>query len=162
MRLNGSKIRLVIGYAAVATGTCFLLLAVGFAICEASFLLRSSEAQGTVIANLESRSDADSQSGTAAQQTFCPQFRYESVDGTTHTVTSSACASPPTFAVGEKVRIHYLSSHPESGQIDSFGAKWGFVLGFGIASGALLPIGISFLNRLRAQGSSLDPISFWD
>jgi hypothetical protein len=110
MRLSSWKIRLVIGYTGAATGTCFLLLAVGFAVYEASFLTRSSEAQGTVIANL------GSQIGEPTQQTFCPQFQYESEDGGVQTITSSACSSPPTFSVGEKIHIHYLRSHPESGQ----------------------------------------------
>jgi hypothetical protein len=51
MRLSSWKIRLLIGYTGTAAGTCFLLLAVGFAVYEVSFLARSSEAQGTVIAN---------------------------------------------------------------------------------------------------------------
>jgi hypothetical protein len=156
MRLSSWKIRLVIGYTGAATGTCCLLLAVGFAVYEASFLTRSSEAQGTVIANL------GSQIGEPTQQTFCPQFQYESEDGGVQTITSSACSSPPTFSVGEKIHIHYLRSHPESGQIDSFGAKWGLAVGFGIACGVLLPIGIFLLSRLRSQGYSLDPLTFWD
>ena len=63
---------------------------------------------------------------------------------------------------GEKIHIHHLRPHPESGQIDSFGAKRGLALGFGIACGVLLPIGIFLLTRLRSQGYSLDPLSFWD
>ena len=155
MRLSSWKIRLVIGYTGAAAGTCFLLLAVGLAVYEASFLTRSSEAQGTVIANL------GSQIGLPPQQTFCPQVQYESEDGSVQTITSSACSSPPTFSVGEKIRIHYLRSHPESGQVDSFGAKWGLALGFCIACGVLLPIGVFLLSRLRSQGYSLDPLSFW-
>jgi len=156
MRVRSWKIRLVIGYTGAATGICFLLFAIGFALCEASFLARSSVALGTVVANLES------QVGVPAQKTFCPQFQYESDDGNVRTLTSSACSSPPTFSVGEKIHVHYLKSHPGSGQIDSFGAKWGLALGFGIACGALLPIGFFLLSGLRSQGFSLDPLSFWD
>jgi Protein of unknown function (DUF3592) len=156
MRLSSWKIRLVIGYTGAAAGTCFLLLAVGCAVYEASFLTRSLEAQGTVIANV------GSQIRESTQQTFCPQFQYESEDGSVQTITSSACSSPPTFSVADKIHIHYLRSHPESGQIDSYGAKWGLALGFGIACGVLLPIGVFLLNGLRSQGYSLDPLSFWD
>ena len=156
MRLSSWKIRLLIGYTGTAAGTCFLLLAVGFAVYEVSFLARSSEAQGTVIANLGSRIEEP------AQQTFCPQFQYESEDGQVQTITSSACSSPPTYFVGEKIHVHYLRSHPGSGQIDSFGIKWGLVLGFGIAGAALLPIGVFLLWGLRSKGFSLDPLRFWD
>lgn len=163
MRLSGWKIRLFIGYTGVVTGTCFLLLAAGFAIYEVRFLARSSEAQGQVIANVESHlQSADPHSGVSLQESFCPQVRYESGPGTTQTFISSACASPPSFQVGEKVLVHYLSSRPSDGQIDSFGAKWGLVLGFSIASGVLLPIGVVFLRRLGLQGYSLDPITFWN
>ena len=47
-------------------------------------------------------------------------------------------------------------------QIDSFGIKWGLVLGFGIARAALLPIGVFLLWGLRSKGFSLDPLRFWD
>ena len=64
MRLSSLEIRLLIGYTGVVTGTCFLLLAVGFAIYEVSFLARSFEAQGQVIANVQSRiQNADPHSG---------------------------------------------------------------------------------------------------
>lgn len=152
MRLNSWKIRLVIGYTCVATGFCFLLLTAGFGIYEAAFLSRSLEASGTVIANVEaSNPDGSVNRATSSQTSLCPQFRYASQDGTTYTVTSSACAFPPTFPVDAKVRVHYLKSHPENGQIDSFGAKWGLPLGFGIACGVMLPIGIILLRRLRSQ-----------
>jgi hypothetical protein len=156
MHLSGWKIRFVIGYTGAVAGICFLLLALGFAVYETSFLTRSSEAQGTVIANL------GSQIGKPTQRTFCPQFQYQSENGSVQTITSSTCSSPPTFSVGQKIRVHYLRSHPESGQIDSFGAKWGLALGFVIASAVLLPIGVFLLSGLRSQGYSLDPLSFWD
>ena len=62
--------------------------------------------------------------------------------------------------MGEKVLVQYLSSRPSDGQIDSFGAKWELILGFGIASGVLPPLGVILLHRLRSQGFSLDPITF--
>jgi hypothetical protein len=156
MRLTRWKIYLWIGWTGFATGICFLLLAIGFAAYEGWFLKQSSKAQGSVIANVPIKI------GTPAQSSFCPEFQYETEDGVTHVETGSACSNPPSFAVGDRVRINYLKSNSANGQIDSFGAKWGLVLGFGIAALVLTPIGIVFFSRLRSQGHSLDPIGFWD
>ena len=156
MRLSGEKIRVFVGYCCACTGVCFLLLAVGFATSEAIFLARSSEAQGTIVANV------GTQIGETPHDQSCPQFQFRSEGGQLQTLTSSACSSPPTFRKGESIRVRYLRSHPENGQIDSFGAKWGLVLGFGIACAVLLPIGFLLLSGLRSQGVSLDPMSLWD
>ena len=63
----------------------------------------------------------------------------------------------PVTEVRARVRVNYLKSNPVN---DSFGAKWGLVLGFAIAALVLTPIGMVFF-RLRSQGHSLDPIRFW-
>jgi len=156
MTLAGWKIRLLVGWTGLATGTCFLLFAIGFAVYEGYFLSHSTATEGTVLANIEV------QQPDASTGAFCTQFQYESADGTTHTMTSSACADPPAFAVGQRIRIHYANSNPADAQTDSFGAKWGMVLGFGIATLLLLPLGALFLSRTRKEGHSLDLIGFWD
>jgi hypothetical protein len=146
----------------MTTGSCFLLLAIGFAVYEASFLTHSSKTQGTVIANVETHTAADMQTGAPAQTNYCPQFRYQSVDGVTHVMTSSACSDPPSFTIGEQVGVSYSNWNYDHGQIDSFGDEWGFVFGFGLVAVVLMPIGFALLRRVRLQGHSLDPIGFWD
>jgi hypothetical protein len=89
MLVRSWKIRLVNGYTGTITGICFLWLAIGFALNEASFLARSSVALGTFAANLES------QVSVPYQKTFCPQFQYVSDDGKVRTLTSSECSPPP-------------------------------------------------------------------
>lgn len=155
MQITRWKVYLWLGWTGFSTGICFLLLAIGFGAYESWFLTQSSEAQGKVIANVAI------QVGTPAQNSYCPQFQYETADGITHVKTGSACSDPPTFVVGDRVRVNYLKSHPASGQIDSFGAKWGLVLGSAIAALVLTPIGMVFLNRLRSQGHSLDLTQLW-
>jgi hypothetical protein len=162
MRLSRWKIYLWIGWTFLVTGSVFLLVAIGFAGYEGCFLMQSSKAPGTVIANVQTQIPADVQTGTPAQTSFCPQFQYKSADGVTHIVTGSTGSNPPTFTVGEQVIVNYSKSDFADGQIDSLGEKWGWVLVFGLAAIVLTPVGIVLLRRLRSQGRSLDPISFWD
>jgi hypothetical protein len=161
MKLTRWKIYLLLGWTTLATGFCFLLVAIGFAAYEAFFLTHSARAQGTIIANVVKVSPADTQ-GNPAQTDYCPQFRYYSADAVMHTVTSSACSNPPSFSIGEQVDVHYANWNYDDAQTDSFGARWGFVLGFGVAAIVLMPIGFVLLRRVQAQGHSLDPIGFWD
>ena len=162
MKLTRWKIYLLLGWTGLVTGSCFLLVATGFAAYEAFFLTHGSKAQGTIIANVETRTAADPQTGSPAQTDYCPQFRYESADGVMHVLTASACSNPPSFTIGEQVRVSYSNSNYDHAQIDSFGSRWGLVIGFGLAAFVLTPIGFVLLSRLRSQGHSLDPLGFWD
>jgi hypothetical protein len=162
MRLTRWKIYLCIGWAALATGSAFLLVAIGLGAYEGWFLKQSARAPGAVIANVQTQIPADAQAGTPAQTSFCPQFQYKSADGSTHIVTGSTCSDPPSFAVGEQVSVNYSKFDSAHGQINSFGAKWGFAFGFGLAAIVLTPVGIVVLKRLRLQGHPLNPISFWE
>jgi len=142
------------------------LAALAFAVYEAFFLANRSQAQGVIVANLAhtSRSEPDVPTPGAPVETttFCPQFEFQSADGKLQRVESSDCTAPPTYAVGQKVSVNYLRSSPDNAQVDSFDAKWGFVLIFGIVAVILLPIGSVLLRRLKLDGHSLDPLSFWD
>ncbi len=151
----------MIGWTGFATGISFLFFAIGFAAYEGWFLKQSSVTQGIVIANVQIETIANPQTAGPAQRSFCPQFQYKTPDGVSHVQTSSACSNPPSFSVGDRVGINYLRSNPTNGQIDSFGAKWGFVLVFGIAALVLTPIGIVVLTRMRLRGQSLDLLKFW-
>jgi Protein of unknown function (DUF3592) len=161
MQLTRWKIYLWLGWTGFTTGISFLLLTIGFAAYESWFLAHSLKAQGIVIANLSNQSQADAQGGTTTQTTYCPQFRYQTPDGTSYVETSSACSNPPSFAVGETLAVNYLKSNHAHAQTDSFGAKWGLVLGFSIAALVMTPFGLFFFSRLRKQGHSLDLTSFW-
>jgi hypothetical protein len=162
MKLTRGKIFLLLGWTGMLTGSCFLLMAIGLVAYEGFFLTHSSKVQGTVIANVETQTAADAQTGAPAQTHYCPQFRYQSTDGVTHVVTSSACSDPPSFTTGQQVGVNYLSWDYDHAQIDSVGDQWGFVVAFALAAVVLMPIGFVLLRRVRSQGHSLDPISFWE
>jgi hypothetical protein len=155
------KIYLWLGWTGMVTGSGFVLVAIGLASYEALFLANSSETQGTVIANVESKIAANQETQTPAHTDYCPEFEYQSADGVTHKVTG-LCSDPPSFAVGEHVRVKYANWDHGNGQIDSVGDQWGFDIAFGLVAAVLMPIGFVLLRRVRLQGHSLDPIGFWD
>ena len=161
INLTRSKIYLLLGWTAAATGFCFLLLAIGFATNEQLFLMHAIKAQGTVIANIERYTVANIQTGVAAQTDYCPQFGYQSVDGVTHVVTSPACSNHPSFKMGDPIEIYYSRSNYGNAQTHSFGARWGLVLGFGLVAILLAPIGFVLLRRLRLRGHPVDLFTFW-
>jgi hypothetical protein len=163
MKVTRWKVYLGLGWTGLATGSCFLLLSVGFAVYEAFFLTHSSRTQGNVTANVETHTAADAQTGTPAQTDYCPQFRYQSANGNTHIVTSSSCSRPPSFTIGEQVGVRYSNSNYDHAQIDSVGDQWGFVVAFALVAVVLMPIGFVLLRRVHLQGHTLDdPIGFWD
>jgi hypothetical protein len=153
MRITRWKILLWLGWTSFATGGSFLLLTVGFAAYEASFLLRSVKTAAVVIANLESYDTSGA--------VYCPQFQYQGAAGQTYTSTSGACASPAVFQVGEKVTVRYLRSSPAHAQTDTVGAKWGLTIGFGLAAVVSTPIGLAIFRTLKKRGQPLNPKSFW-
>jgi len=102
------KIYLWLGWTGIVTGSGFLLVAIGLASYEAFFLAHSSETQGTVVANVESKIAANQETQTPAHTDYCPEFEYQSTDGVTHKVTGS-CSDPPSFTIGERVRVKYAN-----------------------------------------------------
>jgi Protein of unknown function (DUF3592) len=162
MQLTRRRIYLLLGWTGSVTGLCFLVLAIGFATYEVWFLSQSSRAKGIVTANIPTQIPADVQTNTPARTSFCPQFQYQTPDGITQTNTSSACSNPPVFAVGDQIQVNYLKTSEGNGQVDSFGEKWGLLVAFLIAAFALMPVGIFFFRRLKSQGLSIDPMSYWD
>ncbi|MDE1178561.1 MAG: DUF3592 domain-containing protein [Edaphobacter sp.] len=147
----------MIGTIALLNGAGFLLCAAVTCTHEFLFLRRSDATYGIVQANVLRHTEIDAEVGGTTVDLYCPQFFFTDDDGGSRTFTSSTCVNPPTYAVGQRIRIRYLRSHPESAQADSFGAMWGISLGFGIAALLLLSVGAVLLLRLRSQGHPLDP-----
>jgi hypothetical protein len=153
LALERLAVAALIAWTGAATGTAFLLLTVGFAAYECWFLSHSLTTEGKIVANIRTIDRSDEQSNSSA--TYCPQFQYTSSDSIVHTATSNACSNPPAFKLGQAVQVHYSKSNFADPQTDSFGAKWGLTLGFGIGTAIMLPIGLLLLTRLRAQGHPL-------
>ncbi|UWZ87015.1 DUF3592 domain-containing protein [Occallatibacter riparius] len=132
----------------MAGGVGVAVIGVGFAIHTTLFLRSALSATGTVA---ELQSLKDDQSGGIV---YSPIFRFAAADGQTYTITSSTGSNPPSFVVGQTVRVLYEREHPSDALIDSFGQLWLFPLIFcplGIAFAAAGYLVLRFDRRLTVQ-----------
>jgi len=102
---------LICGLGALATGC-------GFAIYRSVWLSRAVSTKGTIV----SVSEIPDQQNNAVN--YAPTFTFKAADGGTYAVTSDVATNPPSFEVGEEVRIWYIGSNPRSAEIDSFWQLW--------------------------------------
>jgi hypothetical protein len=82
-----------------------------------SFLAEAVQTDGTVIA-LEPVRGNDS-------TTYRPRVRFEDADGRTVEVSSSASTNPPSYSVGETVRVFYRRGTPDDAKLDGYFSLWG-------------------------------------
>ena len=162
MPLTRWKTDLLVGWIGAVTGISFLLLATGFTAFEGTFLIQSSQTDGIIVANVPSKVPANMDANTPELTVLCPEFQYETSKRAKYTKTGSMCTDPPIFAVGDRVKVNYLTSDESSGQIDRFAAKWRFAVGFSIPALVLILIGLFFLRRVRSQGHTLDLTNYWE
>jgi hypothetical protein len=109
---------------------CFPIIAFALGFKSEIFLHRCLTTSGIVTANTPIQSTDES--GTTI--TFAPVFTYRASDGRAYAVTASSSSNPPSYAMGQQVRVLYEADDPAGARIDSFGELWGFPLGFAIAS----------------------------
>ena len=135
-------------------------MSIGFLIAAAitafnvdRFLNEAEQTTGTVVA-LTEKHDTDRNSTN-----YAPVFTFTTEPGRTQSVTSSVATNPPSFAVGDQVRILYRRSDPSGAKIDSFWQLWFwpvFLSGFGLVDGL---VGTIFLytarRKLRKQAALL-------
>ncbi|HWB32171.1 MAG TPA: DUF3592 domain-containing protein [Acidobacteriaceae bacterium] len=150
------KRKLFFGWTFVFTGTAFLAVSLGLLSYEAWFLSHSITAPGQITANIEQQNPADPATNTSASTCFHPQFQFADNNSASHTVISSLCSNPASFAVGDHVSVRSLRRNPANAQIDAFGEKWFLSLALGIAAFLLLPSGFFLFRSVRKQGHPID------
>jgi hypothetical protein len=154
MRTPSSPRSLAIG------GLVSLVMSVGFLVAAAitafnvdRFLNEAEHATGTVVAFSE-KHDTERNSIN-----YAPVFTFKIEAGRTQSVTSSVATNPPSFAVGDQVRILYRRSDPSGARIDSFWQLWFwpvFLSGFGLVNGLVGTIFFfSARRKLRKQAAVL-------
>jgi hypothetical protein len=94
-----------------------------------SFLAQASRAQGTVVAlqprhSRHTNTNGTNSSDTGDSVTFAPLVRF-SYASQVIDFTSSSSSNPPSYRIGETVRVLFLESNPSSARIDSFFPVWG-------------------------------------
>lgn len=111
------------GWIFFSLGMLFLAIAAGAWLFGAIFRMQAEQATGTVI-DVPVRHYAD---GNA----YCPVVRFRARQGGTYTHYSDICSWPPSYEVGQEVRIYYDPQNPERVQMEDFFGTWFIPLLFG-------------------------------
>ena len=98
-------------------GLVTLVLGFGFVMYTSMWLFRSVPGRGTVI-DLIPQSDADGNINYSAR------FRFKANDGRVYIATAGVATNPPSFEIGEDVRVRYLPTDPMSAKLSYFWQLW--------------------------------------
>lgn len=141
------RVWLVCGVATLAAG-------LGFVTYTSVWLIRSVPGQGTVI---------DLVPNTPGQGTviddgngnipYSARFRFKAHDGKVYIATAGVATNPPSFEIGEDVRVRYLPTDPMSAKLSYFWQLWiepVLCAGLGV-----LFTGVGYLLLRRERRSSL-------
>jgi hypothetical protein len=100
------------------SGSGALVVSLVSALHTAVFLSRALSVQGSVVGLSQSVSREDNTINYAAV------FTFKGVDQKVYTVTSGVATNPPSFGVGDSVRVVYLESDPSSAKLKYFWQLW--------------------------------------
>ena len=90
----------------------------GFYHHSKNFIASCAHADGTVVENVSGQMANDSST------VYYPKFSFQTPDGATHTIKSSAGSSPPSYSVGQHVPVIYTPGDPDGASVDSFMNLW--------------------------------------
>lgn len=109
------------------------------------FIERAAVAQGTVIELSLSRS-SDSNS-------YFPVVRFATGTDQNVTFRSSSGSNPPSYRVGESVRVYYDAADPQEAMIDGLFSLWGGALIVGALGTTFTSVGggVILFQRARAR-----------
>lgn len=103
-------------------GTAFLIMAVFFYTSTSAFITSSKSAEGEVT-ELIIPSGSD---------TYHPKVRFQTESGKEVIFVDSVGSTPPSFTVGESVKVFYQPDNPQNAKISSFFSLWFLVVVFGL------------------------------
>lgn len=104
-----------------------------------NFLKTSIATTGTVVENRYERGSSSNSSGS-----YYGYIKFKSVDGNDVTFRSSVGTNPPSFDVGEEVKLNYDPKDPQNAKINTFFQLWFLALLLGGMGSVftLIPLGI--------------------
>lgn len=136
-----------------AVGALLLSLAAGAWVLGQRFEARALKAEGVVTAL---RLSASRDSNGRTSNTYCPVVNYQTADGQGIEFAGSTCARPPSYEVGERVRVLYEADAPYQASLDGFAERWLMTLILGSIGTVFALIGAAFvvpnLRRGRRAG----------
>ncbi|WP_449727813.1 DUF3592 domain-containing protein [Granulicella aggregans] len=81
------------------------------------WLFRSVPEQGVVIDLIPQRDDN-------GNINYSARFKFKAGDGKVYTATAGVATNPPSFEIGENVRVRYLQTNPVSAKLSYFWQLW--------------------------------------
>ena len=134
-----------------AVGPVLLLIAIVSSIPTAEFVLASTATDGKIV-------ELEPIYSKRYRYVYEPVFRFTANDGQTHMLRSYSNTSFVPFKPGDRIRVLYITDHPETARIDSFAQLWmpQFVLGVLGAMFSAISVRIQIRRRAirRAAASS--------
>ncbi|SFO30927.1 Protein of unknown function [Variovorax sp. PDC80] len=115
-------------------GAALFVMALLVAAHTVYFIRSAVHAQGEVIDLLHVESDDD------GDGTWKPRVRFRTAAGETIDFESSTSSNPPSYEVGEAVRVLHAPGNPRNARIDSFFSLWGMPIVFGAIGTAFLVV----------------------
>lgn len=109
------------------------------------FLSQAERTFGTVI-RFEEKEDHD---GTPD---YYPVISFQANSGEAYSYTATIGMNPPSYKIGERVRVLYPTIDPSGAKLDSIGEIWGMVILSGIMGIAFLPAGLVYPIVLYRRG----------
>jgi hypothetical protein len=98
-------------------GIATLVAGFGFVTYTSMWLFRSVPGQGTVI-------DLVPQMDDNGNINYSARFRFQARDGKVYIATAGVATDPPSFEIGEGVRVRYLPTDPMSAKLSYFWQLW--------------------------------------
>jgi CDP-diglyceride synthetase len=120
-----------------------LLIAIGTTAYSVHFLNASTQTEGVIV---EIRESMDKDGGTVRY----PVYRYHDSAGHEYTSTTSM-SDGSLYAVGDRIRVRYLSGSPDTSRIDTFAHHWFLTLFAACAAAVVAVVGWVFQWRYRTQ-----------
>lgn len=150
----------IIKLAFMIIGGLMLVAALWFYQHTQQFLQTATQAEGIVVAFVESR-----QANSKTIQ-YAPVVRYVAQDGREIEFKSSVSSYPAGYELGEKVPLFYLASEPEKAKLSAYFSLWGGATILGILGAVFFSIGAAIMlfakhsNRneayLKTNGEAID------
>ena len=120
-------------------GVLELLGAIYLYSSTSEFLAKAKVAKGKVI-NLVAFSSTNN------SMTYSPVFQFKDQSGKIHTIQSASSSNPPSYEIGEEVKIFFNPENPKEAKLDGIFDLWGASIVLGIvALGSILLSSIVFI-----------------
>ncbi len=124
-------------------GAMLCAAAVHLYLRQRAFLRDAVSAPGTVVSQTSTPSASTNSEGRATTQYFSnPTVQFRTASGQEVTFESTLGSSPPSYRVGDTVRVRYRPDRLAEAEIDGFAENWFSTIAAGGTGGVLLAVGL--------------------